>query len=534
MNKKFICLFLAILMMMSLVISCSKNGGNDADKVSSNEQSTDNAKDDSQEEESDTLFKETFRFSYMGSIWDPHPQDGSPVFDELMKRTNTEIEFRFYPSTNYQDKVAVTLASNDIPDMIYGASVPSLIDQGAIIPLDDLLEKYGQNILANLTEEDYPYLRQAVDGKIYSLPFILDFKPAYSMQIRKDWLDNVGIDKIPDTWEEWKTVWRAFRDNDANGDGDSTNEVPYAGDIYSLMPAFGINVADRIGFVEDANGNYTLMYELPEFRKFLEEMRELYKEGLLDREFATRGTFVNNPELEKVAQANLAGSMMTWAANTRTTTEVLREIDPKATLMGVKPIQGPDGKRGIPARKRLSGAATITIAGEDKAENIIKFFNYVFSEEGIRLMSYGVEGLHHDIVDSKPVLKAPYNESFEAARKSGINFTPFPHLFTEDAYMQLTLQGKSYEELTEPMQLFYDALYVGEDYFFTSVPVLNTQAYTEKQAQIFPNLESLLARCVTDEISIDEFYSEYEKLKPIGLQDILDQGNEVWQRMKQK
>lgn len=539
MNKRLICLFLAVFMMLSLFVGCAANEDTSTDKatdqVSSSEQDESNGsngEDSSQDEESDILFKETFKFSYMGSIWEPHPQDGNPIFDELMRRTNTEIDFRFYPSANYQDKVAVTLASGDIPDVIYGASVPWLIDQGAIIPLDELLEEHGQNILANLTEEDYPYLRQAIDGKIYSLPFILDFKPAYAMQIRKDWLDNVGIDKIPETWEEWKTVWRAFRDQDANGDGDKTNEIPYAGDVYSLLPAFGINVADTIGFVEDADGNYTLMYELPEFRKFLEEMRALYKEGLLDKEFATRGTFVNSQELEKVAQANLAGSMMTWAANTRTTTEVLREIDPNATLIGVKPIQGPDGKRGIPARRRLSGSATITVAAEEKAENIVKFFNYVFSEEGIRLMSYGIEGEHHEIEDSKPVLKAPYNESFEAARKVGINFTPFPHLFTEDAYMQLTIQGKTYEELSEPMQLFYDALYVGEEYFFTPLPVLNTEAYTEKQAQIFPNLESLVAQCVTGDITVDEFYNQYEKLKPIGLQDILDQGNEAWQSIK--
>ncbi|NLL70956.1 MAG: hypothetical protein GX238_07480, partial [Epulopiscium sp.] len=279
---------------------------------------------------------------------------------------------------------------------------------------------------------------------------------------------------------------------------------------------------------QDANGNYTLMYELPEFKQYLEEMRALYKEGLLDKEFATRGTFVNNPELEKVAQANLAGSMMTWAANTRTTTEVLREIDPNAKLIGVKPIQGPNGKSGIPARKTVSGSAAITIAGEEKAADIIKFFNYVFSEEGINLMSYGVEGRHHEIVDSKPVLKAPYNESFKAAREDGLNFTPFPHLFTEDAYMQLTLTGKTYDEISEPMQIFYDALYVGQDHFFDALPTLNTEAYTEKQAQIFPNLEGLLAQCVTGNISVDQFYSEYNKLKGIGLQDILDQGNEAW------
>lgn len=472
--------------------------------------------------------EEPFEFSYMGSIWEPHPQDGTDIFDELMKRTNTNIDFQFHPAANYPDKVSVTLASGKLPDMIYGADIPSLIDQGAIIPLDDLLEEHGQNILAHLKDTDMPHMRQAVDGKIYHLPAILDFQPAYSMQIREDWLDNVGIDKVPDTWDEWKTAWKAFKEQDANGDGDKNNEIPYAGDIYSLMPAFGMNVANKYAFVEDNDGNYTLAYEMPEFKEYLEEIRELYKDGIIDKEFATRGTFINAVELDKPFHSNIAGSAMTWAANTRTTTELVRETDPNAKLIGVKPIKGPNGASGIPARKTVSGSAAITIDGEDKAVEIIKFFDYVFSDEGIDLMSYGIEGKHNEVLAGRPVLKAPYNESFGEAREAGLNFTPFPHLFTEDAYMQLTLTGQTYDEISEPMQLFYDALYVGEDEFFAAVPLLNTEAFTEKQAQIFPNIESLLAQCVTSDISIDEFYSEYEKLKAVGLQDILDQGNEAW------
>lgn len=541
MSKKIISLILALMMLAAVFTGCQKNDSDakTSDKTSDVSENT-NKEDDKKEdegkdgEEGETLFKDTFKFSYMGTIWGVHPEDGNPIFDELMKRTNTEIDFQWYPVANYEDKVSVTLASGNIPDMIAGGGTSTLLEQEAIIPLDDLLEKHGQNILANLKEEDYPYMRVATDGKIYSVPFILDFPPAYAMQVRKDWLDKVGINEIPDTWDEWKTAWKAFKDQDANGDGDPTNEIPYAGDVYSLLPAFGINVANKIGFTQDADGNYTLMYELPEFRKYLEEMHSLYKRGLLDKEFATRGTFVDNPELEKVCDANLAGSMMTWAANTRRTTEVVREVDPNAALIGVKPIQGPDGKRGIPSRVRVSPTASITVAAEDKAEDIIKFFNYVFSEEGIKLMSYGIEGEHHEIIDSKPSLKAPYNESFENAREAGLNFTPFPHFFMEDAFMQIMMGGKKYEELPEPMKFFSDALYAGEDYFFTPTPTLSTEAYTEKQGQIFPKLEALLASCVTGDISVDEFYDEYEKLKPVGLQDILDQGNEAWKMVKGK
>lgn len=516
--KRLACMATGITLSAALLVGCSQSNKTEDTPNKGENQTTETT--------------EKLSFSYMGTIWDPFPEAITPVMQELLNRTNTEIDFQWYPTANYEEKVAVTLASGKLPDIIYGAGLSNLIDQGAIIPLDDLLEEYGQNILAQLTEDDLNMMRNANDGHIYNLPFLLDFPAQYAMQLRMDWLERVGISEVPETWDEWKAVWTAFKEQDANGDGDATNEIPYGGDVYSLMPAFGLKITNKNCFLVDDNGNYTMAYELPQFRTFLEEVRAMYKEGLLDKEFSTRGTFVNNVEFEKAFQANIVGSGVTWAANTRTTTEVLREIDPSATLAGVKPVQGPDGDSGLVRRNKVGGSAAITIAGEEKAEEIIKFFNYVFSDEGIELMSYGIEGEHHETVDGNPVLLAPYNESFNAARENGINFTPFPHVFTGDSYMQLTLGGKTYEELEETTKLFYDALFVGEDSFFAPVPTLSTKALMDKNAVIMPKLESLLAECVIGAISVDDFYTEYEKLKPIGLQDILDQGNEAYQKMQ--
>ncbi|NLI90155.1 MAG: extracellular solute-binding protein [Epulopiscium sp.] len=532
MTKKFRNLIygaLTVTLAAGMLTGCSSS---DKPEPTPEEGSSEVVEVDDETNEDGKLFDETLEFSYMGNIWGDHPQDGNAIFDEMMERTNTDIDFQWFPAANYAEKVGVTLASGKLPDMIYGGDIATLVDEAAIIPLDDLLEEHGQNILKAIGEEDLKYMRHAGDGRIYFIPTILDYPPAYSMQIREDWLDNVGIDEVPEDWDEWKAAWKAFKEQDANNDGDPTNDVPFSGDIYSLMPAFGLNVADKFGFMEDEDGNYTLAYELPEFRVFLEEMRELYSEGILDTEFSTRGTFVDNVELEKAFHANIAGSSMTWAANTRTTTDILREIDENAKLIGVKPIKGPGGHQGIPQRKRVSGSAAITVAGEDKAEDIVKFFNYLFSDEGIELMSYGIEGEHHEKIDGKPVLKAPYNDGFEEARQAGLNFTPVPHVFDGDAYTQLTFAGKTEEELEETTKMFYDALLVGEDYFFVPTPLLNTQAFAEKQAVVFPKIEQLLAECVTGSISVDKFFEEYEKLKPVGLQEILDEGKEAWEYIK--
>ena len=45
------------------------------------------------------------------------------------------------------------------------------------------------------------------------------------MFINKTWLDNLGLE-VPTTLGELKDVLIAFRDNDANGNGDTTDEIP--------------------------------------------------------------------------------------------------------------------------------------------------------------------------------------------------------------------------------------------------------------------------------------------------------------------
>jgi len=463
-------------------------------------------------------------FTYMGVIWEPHPEDPSDIMLEVFERTGTTVEFQWFPSEMFQERIAVTLASGELPDVISGGGIAALIAEEALLPLDDLLERYGQNILAAVGD-DLHLLRNADTGNIYTIPNIIDFPPAMAMQIRQDWLDELGL-PVPNTWDEWMAAWRGFQ---TLGD----NIVPLAGDIFQLMPAFGMNVNNRFGFMIDEQGRYTLAFEHPNFRSFLETMRDLYAEGILDREFSTRGTLIGgNPELEAAFQANIAGSAMTWAANTRTTSEVLRDGGVEnATLIGVAPIQGPYGHRGIHSRAMVSGGSAITIAAEDRAAEIVQFFDYLFSPEGMRLMSFGIEGQHHEIIDGVPVLQSPYVDSFAEARGAGLNFTPIAHRFERDAFMQLTLAGQTVEELTETQLLFYNALTVGEPYFFTPNINVSTQAFRDRNAMVFPIIEQIMAEAIIGRITVDEFFEQYEALRDQGLQDILDQGAEAWERI---
>jgi len=467
-----------------------------------------------------------FEFSIMGAVWGDFPEDGGKIFAALEEATNTNVDLRMFPQDGFPERLTTTLASGDLPDVIVaGPDLAMLVNEGAIIPLDDLLEAYGQNILAALGD-DIVFSRFAADGKIYALPNIVDYRPNFAMQVRTDWLDQLDLD-VPDTWDEWVHAWEQMLTLDAN-------IVPYAGDIYAFLPSFGLFTSSRQMWLTDAAGNLTIAPEMPEFRSYLEAMRDLHERGILDQEFAIRGTIVGNFEsVENALNAGIAGSVVTWATNTRTVTQNLMEIDEDARLLGVLPVPGPDGHRGTPARARVSGSTAITIAGADRAREIIQFFDFLYSEEGRILMSFGIEGETFEFVDGEPFL-LPDFLNFTPARQAGINFTAMAHHMDGEAFAQLMFGG-TVDQLNDMERIAFDANFASADYWFSNVPNVGgtTAANIEHGAFIFPELEGLIARTIIGELTVDEFFEQYDALRPLGLQAILDDAAEAWQLVNQ-
>ncbi len=483
---------------------------------------------------------EVVEFKVMSSIWGDHEKSlnsdkSNEILDLLMKNAGVKITYDWYPQDQYSNRVTTTLASGDIPEVINGAST-ALINEDAALPLDELLEKYGDNILNSY--KDIPVeatkLKSVIDGKTYAIPFILKFPQAYSWSIRTDWLKNVGIEKKPETWDEWLEVWEAFKTKDPNGDGNKDNDIPLSVDIYSMMPIFGINTANKFGFYVDDNNTYTIAEESEHFDDFMTAMRDLYSKGYLDPEFAQRGVYVDVMKQAEAINSGVVGSTFTWAETTRTTTAALQEVQKDAKLEGVRPPVGPQGHSALPSRSQITPTSSLTIAAKGKEEAIIKYFNYVFSDEGKLISSYGIEGKHYEIKDGKPHILEPYVNSFKEARQAGINFTPVSHNFDPSAYEEIMMTGKSYEESPETTKLFYDALNIGNDYFFTSAPILNTETYIAESTELLSQLASARAECVAGNISLDEFKSRYQSIKDSGLGRIIEEQNEAWQAMTAK
>lgn len=229
--------------------------------------------------------------------------DGNKTTDEfylipvLEEQTGIEVDVQLFPYEVAKEKYSLSLNSGDYADVIGGWILSATdilkfgVGMGTFIPLEEYIEAYAPNIQAVLELEGVRDKMTAPDGHIYSIPYVLsaptvDFNP----YINTRWLENVGME-VPTTTEELRAVLEAFKTQDANGNGDATDEIPFAFDPVNKKLGyyagwFGMPINDKgFGMVGD---ELTFGANSDSYKDMLKYFSGLYADGLLDQEMFTQ------------------------------------------------------------------------------------------------------------------------------------------------------------------------------------------------------------------------------------------------------
>lgn len=85
-------------------------------------------------------------------------QEDNVILHEFEDRLGFNINYTWKPAENYASQCAIVVASGDYPDMMeywcsaYPVEIKQMAEDGIIMPLNDLLEEYGQN----MPEKEHP------------------------------------------------------------------------------------------------------------------------------------------------------------------------------------------------------------------------------------------------------------------------------------------------------------------------------------------------------------------------------------------
>ncbi|WP_282941318.1 extracellular solute-binding protein [Paenibacillus sp. RC67] len=211
----------------------------------------------------------------------------------IEEKTNLRIEWEVVPAKSAEQKLSLSLASGNYPDIFLGLNVKPLLQSlygkdGVFLPLNDLIDKYGTETKKMFDEA--PYVKDMItapDGSIYGLPLINECyhcTMGTKMWINSVWLSNLGL-QVPTTVDEFFEVLKAFKERDPNMNGEA-DEIPLvgatnapSGNIESFIMESFIESDGNHMFVKD--GTIQAAYIQPGWKDGLKYLHKLYDEGLL-------------------------------------------------------------------------------------------------------------------------------------------------------------------------------------------------------------------------------------------------------------
>ena len=219
--------------------------------------------------------------------------------DYVAEKTGIRLEFEQVESAAWNERLAVSFASDSYPDVfMHGLSAQQIAKyaaEGYLVDLAPLIKAYAPETVKLYNE--YPELVKEIVSEgdaIYFMPSInaspRDLVTQYPAFINRQWLDNLGL-AMPTTLDELYTVLKAFKEQDANGDGDPNDEIPVvttytAGtDRFSILVLTALGLVDKQHVVKD--GVYTYAPSTEAYKEYLKYMNRLYAEQLLDNEYFT-------------------------------------------------------------------------------------------------------------------------------------------------------------------------------------------------------------------------------------------------------
>lgn len=327
------------------------------------------------------------------------PNPDNKAYKYLQEKLGVTFEWDILVGEVAQ-KRGVMIAGEDYPDMLE-INETQFIDAGALIPLEDLIEKYGPNIKAHFGDQ-LEKLRSP-DGHIYYLTNwgIIrnkDQSPYYgasAMWIQKEVLKEAGYPKVV-TMDQYFDLLVNYAKKHPTINGQKT--IPFTILTYDWH-AFCLwnppnflagNPNDGNGIVNPNTLEYKTFFTMDISKRWFKKLNELNAQGYIDR-----AAFSDNYDqyLAKLASGRVLG-MHDQRWQFQNADDSLRDAGMYNRTFAPLPVVFDESIRPhyrdypIP---NLGRGVGISKKAKDPVR-IIQFINDYLSEEVQRTMQWGIEG----------------------------------------------------------------------------------------------------------------------------------------------
>lgn len=405
--RKALILGLTAVMLTSVATACSKS--KEPDKAASGAEATQG-----------TTAKDKVTFTIFNGVAGSKDVNTNQTNLGKILEDQTGVNFKLeFLVGDLKTKVGTMIASGDYPDvLIPDAAIEEVMNAGAFIPLDDLIEKHGPNI--KRVYGDYFNRMKAKDGKIYYLPIAVqvgEFVPepdgghgAFWVQRRV--LEDAGYPTIK-TLDQYIKLIKDYREKHKSED--LTGMVSLTHDWRFFVTANP--PMHLMGYPNDGNVTVDMKtYEAKSYaandatKTWLKTLNQLNAEGLFDK-----ASFVDNFDqyIAKLTSHKVLG-FFDYGWQIANATNVLKDAARKdPTQDGYRYFKLPvvldentkDAYIDPPGLATNRGIGITTKAKD--AVRIIQYFDNMLTEENQTLLGWGVKGETYEVNDKGRYYRTP-------------------------------------------------------------------------------------------------------------------------------
>lgn len=525
---------LILVIMISSFAGCSLSN-NDKEIKNEINNDTGNIKTGSEEPtESNKISPEKITVSYLVTEDIIPMNEDWIVFKEIEEKTNIKMKLVTVTDASYKEKLNALIASDDLPDLlslIDGEDAKKYGPDGAFVNLSDYMDKmpnFKKYMDKFDTTADSYKVCKASDGNIYQAPRIVDFMwITQSYSVRSDLLKKHDI-KTPDTFDEIYNMLVELKKLYP----DSTPVVNRWGpnNFFSSVARF-MHTGLDIQFDHEKNEYRYYPYD-EDFKEALLFVQKLYKEELLDPDFATTSMDMFT-EKQTTGKAFL---MYLFFVENDTNTMLGREItnDPEFTIESIIPpvYKGERGKGYVTPNVDLGYSKAISSKSK-YVEQLVKYIDWLYSEEGIETVTFGKEGETFER-DANGNIVLTDNVKSPTKPEGKNDYETYYGLFKQEIY---TVQTDYAMDAIVRGPLFKKAqkIMVENNCYDKLQPVINLSSEDKEEisnivTQVNTLRDETIVKVITGEYSIDEVDDFLKKAKDLKIDKAIELYNEQYKK----
>ncbi|MEF3305845.1 extracellular solute-binding protein [Paenibacillus sp. GYB003] len=442
-----------------------------------------------------------------------------PIWKAIEERTNVAINGQVPPGDNYNEAVNLTIASGNLPDLMFMSSFSTANkygQQGALANILDYLDLMP-NFKSWLSQ--YPELKQrytSAEGKMFMFP-----NEGFGQGERITWMYRDDVFKkhnltVPATYDELYETLKALK-----------RLYP---DSYPFVTRGAFGTISRMAPQFETYNDFYYDFDKKEWRygpiednykKIVLFLNKLYKDGLMPPDWLTvRGKQFDDFIANDKSFVFLDYMVMDYY------NVPLRKDNPQFAMRFMPPPAGFAGAKRQNINQNTVDSGMTVASTSSKIKEAMKYMDFFYSPAGKELSSWGIKGVTYEETNGAKKYLDAFKTMSDLREKPGLlNYGTYTWI---DYNALLTLTG------AETKEAYAEA--VKYDSKLQPKP-----AFTEKENDVLTTVgqsiakhrEENITRFILGEKGMDQWDAYVNEVKRLGLEQVMKVYKDAYDRVLQ-